>query len=98
VDLLKDSPRLTTSVQWPAEVDERLNLLVSLLAAEGVLISRAQLLSALVANAQLDRAKLLQMARTYLGRMQAGDLDATAPPAKELPKIRHRGRQRRPHA
>ena len=96
VDLLKNSQRRTTSLQWPAEVDARLELLVQLVAAEGVQISRAQMLSALVANARLSGPDLARIARRYLGRLEVGDLDSSAPPALHLPAVRHRGRQRRP--
>lgn len=90
---MKDSPRRTTSVQWPAEVDAHLDLLVRLAADQGVLISRAQMLSALVADASVSGATVGRLARRYLGRLKAGDLARLAPP-DELPAVRHRGRQR----
>jgi hypothetical protein len=92
--LLKDSQRRTTSVQWPAEVDAHLELLIRLAAARGVVISRAQMLSALVATASLDGAAVAGMAQRYLGGMNEGDLPATAPPPHHLPEVRRRGRQR----
>ncbi|MBU8857642.1 MULTISPECIES: hypothetical protein [unclassified Micromonospora] len=94
MDLLKDSPRRTTSVQWPAEVDDHLDLLVALVAAEGVPVSRAQLLSALVADAHLNGEALSQIVRRYLGGLQVGDLAAAAPPSDDLPASPRRGRRR----
>ena len=99
MDLLKDSPRRTTSVQWPAEVDAHLDFLVQLLAGQGIQISRAQMLSALVAEASPNGPALARLARRYLGRLQAGELAALAATHSDhLPSVRHRGRQRtRPH-
>lgn len=94
--LLKDSPRRTTSVQWPVEVDAQLELLIRLAAQQGVVISRAQMLSALVATASVDGADVAVMARRYLGGINEGDLPAGAPPSHQLPEVRHRGRQRTP--
>ncbi|MEU1969382.1 hypothetical protein ABZ541_29000 [Micromonospora sediminicola] len=91
--LLKNSPRRTTSVQWPAEVDAHLDLLVRLAANEGIPISRAQMLSALVANASLSGPTMAKMARRYLGQLKVGDLARAAQP-DDLPEVRHRGRQR----
>ncbi|WIM99973.1 hypothetical protein ACTOB_003644 [Actinoplanes oblitus] len=92
--LLKDSDRRTTSVQWPDEVDAHLDLLVRLAAGEGILISRAQMLSALVADANLDKNVVATIARRYLSNLNEGDLARTAPPEQHLPVVRHRGRQR----
>jgi hypothetical protein len=94
VDLMKDAPRRTTSVQWPAEVDSHLDLLVRLAAEQGVLVSRAQMLSALVANSSLDGPTVGRLVRRYLGQLQAGDLASRAPAPDALPAVRHRGRQR----
>ncbi|GIE90732.1 hypothetical protein [Actinoplanes regularis] len=98
MDLLKDSDRRTTSVQWPDEVDAHLDLLVRLAANEGILISRAQMLSALVADANLNRTVVAKIARRYLSQLKAGDLVRAAPPDDVLPAVRHRGRQRTPRA
>jgi hypothetical protein len=94
VDLLKDSQRRTTSVRWPDEVDAHLNLLVRMAADEGILISRAQMLSALVAHADLSPPAVAEIARRYLGKLKAGDLARTVPSPDELPAVRYRGRQR----
>ncbi|TCB94452.1 hypothetical protein E0H26_21265 [Micromonospora zingiberis] len=92
--LLKDSRRRTTSVQWPAEVDAHLDLLVRLAADEGIPMSRAQMLSALVANASLSGPTVAKMVRRYLGQLKVGDLARGAPRSEDLPQVRHRGRQR----
>lgn len=92
--LLKDAERRTTSVQWPIEVDDRLDLLVRVAADEGFPVSRAQMLSALVAGVSLDRAEVAGLARGYL-RMREGHLAAsTAGPDDQLPVVRYRGRRR----
>jgi hypothetical protein len=94
VGLLKDSARRTTAVQWPIEVDAHLELLVRLAASEGVVISRAQMLSALVAAASVGSKDVARIATTYLGRLNDGDLASTVPDEVQLPVVRHRGRQR----
>jgi hypothetical protein len=81
-------------VQWPAEVDDHLDVLVALVAAEGVPVSRSQMLSALVADARLNGEALSGIARRYLGGLQAGELAATAPPPEVLPETPRRGRRR----
>jgi DNA-binding response OmpR family regulator len=94
VELLKDSERRTTSVQWPAEVDAHLDLLRRVAAEQGVQISRAQLLAALVADATLDGRRLAAVAVKYLRRL-AGDLERSTEAIKELPSVRQPGRRRR---
>jgi hypothetical protein len=92
VILLKDAERRTTSVQWPVEVDDRLDLLVRVAADEGIPVSRAQMLSALVAAASLDQGNLADVARRYL-RTREGEL-ARSTPAEDLPAVKYRGRRR----
>jgi hypothetical protein len=92
VQLLQDSERRTTSVQWPAAVDERLETLLRLLKAEATPASRAQLLAALVATAPLDGPRLARVMRTYR-RMRRDEFDAV--PAEALPVLRHPGPRRR---
>jgi hypothetical protein len=94
VGLLKDAPRRNTAVQWPAEVDAHLDLLVRLAASEGVVVSRAQMLSALVAHASVTSSDVAKVATRYLGRFHEGDLRHGAPADDQLPQVRHRGRQR----
>lgn len=91
--LLKDAERRTTSVQWPVEVDDRLDLLVRVAADEGIPVSRAQMLSALVAEASLDQGWLADVARRYL-RTREGALAGSAPAQDLLPTVKHRGRRR----
>lgn len=62
---LHNGDRRNTLVYWPAHVDERLDLLLSLVAATGEHASRAQILAALVAAAPLDGAKLARQVRAY---------------------------------
>jgi hypothetical protein len=93
VILLKDAERRTTSVQWPVEVDDRLDLLVRVAADEGIPVSRAQMLSALVADASLDQAWLADVARRYL-QAREGALADSAPAQDRLPAVKYRGRQR----
>nr|WP_255646095.1 hypothetical protein [Actinoplanes polyasparticus] len=91
---MKDSPRRNTSVQWPTEVDAYLDHLVRLAASRGVLISRAQMLSALASEASADAADIAALAQRYLGGCRVGDLTRKAADAAQLPAVRHRGRQR----
>lgn len=93
VVLLKDAERRTTSVQWPVEVDDRLDLLVRVAADEGIPVSRAQMLSALVADASLDQTEIADVARRYL-RAREGALVRSAPAPDRLPTVRYRGRRR----
>jgi hypothetical protein len=96
--LLKDSQRRTTLVKWPVEIDDHLDLLIRLAAADGIQISRAQMLSALVANVDLSGTAMAEVARRYL-MMSEGDLASSALPQRDrLPVVRHRGRQRTPPA
>lgn len=83
-------------MQWPAEVDAHLDLLRRIAAAQGVQISRAQLLAALVADATLDGAHLAEVALHYL-RRPAGDLERSTSAIGELPVAPQPGRRRRRH-
>lgn len=62
---LSDSPRRTTSVNWPIAVDERLDKLLALARASGERTSRAQILATLVMGAPLDGEGLGVMVREY---------------------------------
>lgn len=94
MELLRNSEKRTTSVQWPTEVDAYLNLLQRLVATEGVQISRSQLLAALVADMQLDGRHLARVARAYL-RRRTGELDGAASSLEELPALSRPGRRSR---
>ncbi|OLT30704.1 hypothetical protein BJF79_38385 [Actinomadura sp. CNU-125] len=94
MELLKDSAKRTTSVQWPDAVDDRLQVLVALAAAEGVQVSRAQLLAALVASAPMDGVQLGEVARTYLRERPEPFTQATGS-AGDLPVVRRPGAKRR---
>lgn len=81
-------------MQWPSEVDAHLDLLRRVAAAQGVQISRAQLLAALVADATLDGPRLAAVALNYLQRL-AGDLERSTEAIRDLPSVRQPGRRRR---
>lgn len=94
MELLKDSAKRTTLVQWPTAVDARLETLLGLLAVEGVEVSRAQLLAALVAEAPLDGNALGRKVRAY--RRQRPEIFTQATEAVgELPKIKRPGARRK---
>ncbi|MEU9015718.1 hypothetical protein AB0D12_39815 [Streptomyces sp. NPDC048479] len=65
MELLCHQARRTTSVAWPADVDQRLNLLVRAAAAAGEQTSRAQLLAALVTAVRVDPDHLAELLHRY---------------------------------
>ncbi|WP_412738433.1 hypothetical protein [Krasilnikovia sp. MM14-A1259] len=91
---MKDSSRRNTSLQWPAEVDAHLDYLVRLAASQGVVISRAQMLAALVSDASVNAATVAASALRYLGSCREGDLARREAGAAQLPTVRYRGRRR----
>lgn len=93
MEQLKDSERRTTSVQWPTAVDDRLDMLLRLLAVEGVPTSRAQLLAALVAAAPLDGPKLARTVNAY--RKLLLDVFQEQAVSQPLPTVRRPGPRRR---
>jgi DNA-binding response OmpR family regulator len=94
MDLLVDSAKRMTSVKWPDPVDDRLEVLLALLKAEGEQVSRSQLLAALVARAPLDGGALAETVRTYRRQMPQEFTQATAA-VVDLPTVRHPGAKRR---
>lgn len=94
MELLKDSTKRTTSVQWPEAVDARLEVLVALAAADGEQVSRAQLLAALVANSPMDGGQLSEMIRSYR-RQRPEEFTQATSTAGEMPTIRRPGPKRR---
>jgi hypothetical protein len=92
--LLKDSTKRMTSVEWPTEVDARLDVLRRLAAAEGVQISRAQLLAALVVETALQGPVLAEVATRYLAH-RVEDFAAEPDSLPELPVVSVPGRRRR---
>lgn len=78
-------------------MDAHLDLLVRVLAGEGIQLSRAQMLAALVADASPRGPALARLTRRYLSRLQVGELAALrAQQDDQLPSVRYRGRQRTP--
>lgn len=94
MELLKDSVKRTTSVQWPEVVDARLDALVSLAAAKGEKVSRAELLGMLVSEAPLDGQRLGRSIRAYR-RLRLDAFTRVTAALGELPPIRRPGRRRR---
>lgn len=94
MELLMDSAKRTTSVQWPEAVDARLEVLLGLLKAAGEPVSRAQLLAALVADAPLNGRRLGNTVRAYRSQEPAAFSQATAA-VGEIPDVRHPGARRR---
>jgi DNA-binding response OmpR family regulator len=94
MELLRDSPKRTTSVQWPDAVDARLEILAALATAAGEQVSRAQLLAALVAMAPLDKEALSVAVHSYRQQLHEEFATATAQ-VEDLPRVRRSGRKRR---
>lgn len=94
MELLKDSAKRTTSVQWPDAIDARLEVLIALAAASGEQVSRSQLLAALVAGAPMDGGKLGDAVRAYRRQRPEEFSQATAA-AGEVPTVRRPGAKRR---
>ncbi|WP_037622782.1 hypothetical protein [Streptomyces aureus] len=63
--LHRQQQRRTTSVQWPEDIDRRLNILVRAAAAAGERTSRAELLAALVAAADAEPEELALLLHRY---------------------------------
>jgi hypothetical protein len=84
--------RRTTSVQWPEDVDRRLNILVRAATAAGERTSRAELLAALVSIADTRPEQLAQLLHRYRRLPQ----DALADDAghDDLPHVRAPGPRR----
>jgi hypothetical protein len=87
--------RRKTSIEWPADVDERLRALVRLAEQDGALraTSASELLAALVCGQPADGAGLAALITAY---RQRGREPAAAPgPPEGPPSPRRRGRPRR---
>jgi hypothetical protein len=87
--------RRKTSIEWPADVDERLRALVRLAEQDGGLsaTSASELLAAMVCGQPADGARLAALITAY--RQRGGEL-AEAPGSPEgMPPPRRRGRPRR---
>ncbi|MEU1542030.1 hypothetical protein ABZ461_28760 [Actinacidiphila glaucinigra] len=96
MELLCHQRRRTTSVGWPVDVDDRLNLLLRAAAAAGERTSRSELLAALVATVDLDPAHLAALLHAYR-QLPADALVALDESHDDLPVVRSPG-PRRTHA
>lgn len=94
MELLKDSAKRTTSVQWPQAIDDRLQVLVAMAAAAGEPVSRAQLLAALVAGTPMEGEHIGEAVRSYR-RQRPEEFRQATRTAGELPMIRPPGPKRR---
>lgn len=94
MDLLKDSGKRVTSVQWPEAVDARLDTLIALAARAGEQVSRSQMLAALVADASMDDGELGEKVRLYRSQLLTEFITETSR-AGDLPTLHRPGRKRR---
>lgn len=93
---IESCPKVQTNIRWPAPVDLHLNELVDELeAATAGVITRSQLLAALVARAPNSGPDLEQMMRDYRN-LTAGDVVLHAAGGIEHPVRRPGRRARRP--
>jgi hypothetical protein len=84
--------RRTTSVQWPEDIDRRLNILVRAAAAAGERTSRAELLAALVAMADIQPEQLALLLHRYRGLPEGAFADDAD--RDDLPHVRSPGPRR----
>ncbi|MFE1935937.1 hypothetical protein ACFW95_37270 [Streptomyces sp. NPDC059474] len=92
MELLWQRPRRKTLVDWPEDVDTRLDVLVRAAAAAGEQTSRSQVLAALVTAAEVRPALIAEFLHTYR-QLPAGALDADNT-RDDLPFVRSPGRTR----
>ncbi|MBY8864480.1 hypothetical protein [Streptomyces sennicomposti] len=92
MELLWQRPRRKTLVDWPEDVDTRLDVLVRAAAAAGEQTSRSQILAALVTAAEVRPALIAQLLHSYR-QMPADALDADNS-RDDLPSVRSPGRTR----
>jgi hypothetical protein len=92
--LVSDAERRNTLVALPEPVDQRLDLLIRVVRTDGIVVSRSQMLAAMVAAAPTARrGRLSGMVRRYLALTQSAF--SAEDPNGELPEVARRGRQRR---
>lgn len=96
MELLKNSQKRTTSVQWPEAVDDRLEALLGLAVAAGERVSRAELLAMLVAEAPLNGRQIGERVRAYR-QLLPDEFSQTTTQVGELPVVRRPGPRRRSH-
>ncbi|MFJ9131293.1 hypothetical protein ACIRJS_45185 [Streptomyces sp. NPDC102340] len=95
MELLRHQRRLTSSVSWPADIDRRLNILVRAAAAGGERTSRAEILAALVAAAEVDPEDLTSLLHRY--RRLPAEALADDAERDDLPIVPTPGPRRIPH-
>lgn len=92
--LCHQEARRTTSISWPADVDDRITVLVRLAAAAGERTSRAELLAAMISAAETDPQALANLLHSY--RNLAADALLDENQRGDLPNLRMPGRRRGP--
>ncbi|WP_327591532.1 hypothetical protein [Streptomyces chartreusis] len=92
MELLWQRARRRTLVDWPEDVDTRLDILVRAAAAAGEQTSRSQVLAALVTAAEVRPAVIAELLHTYR-QMPADALEADNM-RDDLPPVRSPGRTR----
>jgi hypothetical protein len=90
--LHRQRQRRTTSVQWPEDIDRRLNILLRTATAAGERTSRAELLAALVAAADLRPEELTALLHRY--RLLPEDALMDDEHRDDLPHVRSPGPRR----
>ncbi|MEV7872471.1 hypothetical protein AB0P17_41635 [Streptomyces sp. NPDC088124] len=92
MELLWQRPRRKTLVNWPEEVDSRLEILVRAAVAAGEQTSRSQVLAALVTAAETRPNVVAELLHTYR-QLPADALEADNT-RDDLPPLRSPGRTR----
>nr|WP_203614316.1 hypothetical protein [Streptomyces rochei] len=90
--MLWQGPRRKTLVDWPEDVDKRLEILVRAAAAAGEQTSRSQVLAALVTAAEARPSVIAELLHTYR-RLPSDALEADNT-RDDLPSVRSPGRSR----
>ncbi|MFF0000748.1 hypothetical protein [Streptomyces avermitilis] len=90
--LHRQQQRRTTSVQWPEDIDRRLNILVRAATAAGERTSRAELLAALVAAADTQPEQLALLLHRYRRLPETALADDES--REDLPQVRSPGPRR----
>ncbi|WP_432108509.1 hypothetical protein [Streptomyces sp. AA1529] len=92
MELLWQRPRRKTLVDWPEDVDKRLEVLVRAAAAAGEQTSRSQILAALVTAAEVRPTFMAELLHTY--RQMPADALEEDNRREDLPPVRSPGRTR----
>ncbi|WP_030790017.1 hypothetical protein [Streptomyces sp. NRRL S-920] len=92
MELLWQRPRRKTLVDWPEDVDSRLDVLVRAAAAAGEQTSRSQVLAALVTAAEANPSVIAELLHSY--RQMPADALEAGNARDDLPSVRSPGRNR----